>query len=86
AVVHSLSSLESYVFDMERPVRTVRTVAQEPHLTQRMSRAFVCGGMAGKQGLREGLAGPRRDCPSFTRGTYMACVESTFHSVGERSG
>ncbi|KIJ10997.1 hypothetical protein PAXINDRAFT_171996, partial [Paxillus involutus ATCC 200175] len=53
AVVHSLSSLESYVFDMKRPVRTV---AQEPYFTQRTSRVFVCGGMAGKLVLRQGLS------------------------------
>ena len=49
-VVHSLSTTESYVFDMKRPIRTV---ALEPHFAKRTSRAFVCGGMAGTLVLRE---------------------------------
>ena len=49
-VVHSLSTTESYVFDMKRPIRTV---ALEPHFAKRASRAFVCGGMAGTLVLRE---------------------------------
>ncbi|KAG9317886.1 vacuolar protein sorting-associated protein 41 [Chiua virens] len=49
-VVHSLSTPESYVFDMKRPIRTV---ALEPHFAKRTSRAFVCGGMAGILVLRE---------------------------------
>ncbi|KIJ13328.1 hypothetical protein PAXINDRAFT_81370 [Paxillus involutus ATCC 200175] len=49
-VVHSLSSPESYVFDMKRPIRTV---ALEPHFAKKTSRAFVCGGMAGTLVLRE---------------------------------
>lgn len=50
AVVHSLSTTESYVFDMKRPIRSV---ALEPHFAKRTSRAFVCGGMAGTLVLRE---------------------------------
>ncbi|KAF8555539.1 vacuolar protein sorting-associated protein 41 [Imleria badia] len=49
-VVHSLSTTESYVFDMKRPIRSV---ALEPHFAKRTSRAFVCGGMAGTLVLRE---------------------------------
>ena len=49
-VVHSLSTTESYVFDMKRPIRTV---ALEPHFAKRTSRAFVCGGMAGTVVLRQ---------------------------------
>ncbi|KAF8432996.1 hypothetical protein L210DRAFT_3557295 [Boletus edulis BED1] len=49
-VVHSLSTTESYVFDMKRPIRTV---ALEPHFAKRTTRAFVCGGMAGTLVLRE---------------------------------
>ncbi|KIJ69735.1 hypothetical protein HYDPIDRAFT_120723 [Hydnomerulius pinastri MD-312] len=49
-VVHSLSTPESYMFDMKRPIRTV---ALEPHFAKRGTRAFVCGGMAGTLVLRE---------------------------------
>ena len=49
-VVHSLSTTESYVFDMKRPIRTV---SLEPHFAKKTSRAFVCGGMAGTLVLRE---------------------------------
>ncbi|KAG6330412.1 hypothetical protein ID866_8678 [Astraeus odoratus] len=49
-VVQSLSTQESYMFDMKRPIRTV---ALEPNFAKRSSRAFVCGGMAGTLVLRE---------------------------------
>jgi hypothetical protein len=43
-VVHSLSSTESYAFDMKRPMRTV---SLEPNFAKKSTRALVCGGMAG---------------------------------------
>jgi len=49
-VIHSLSTPESYAFDMKRPIRTV---AMEPNFAKRSTRAFVCGGMAGSLILRE---------------------------------
>ncbi|KAH7884097.1 hypothetical protein F5I97DRAFT_1814387 [Phlebopus sp. FC_14] len=49
-VVHSLSTPESYVFDMKRPIRTV---ALEPQFAKKTTRAFVCGGLAGTLVLRE---------------------------------
>lgn len=49
-VIHSLSTPESYAFDMKRPMRTV---ALEPQFAKRGTRAFVCGGMAGKLVLHE---------------------------------
>lgn len=49
-VIHSLSTPESYAFDMKRPMRTV---ALEPSFAKRSTRAFVCGGMAGSLVLRE---------------------------------
>jgi hypothetical protein len=42
--IHSLSTPESYSFDLKRPMRTV---ALEPNFSKRNTRAFVCGGMAG---------------------------------------
>ncbi|KAF8338443.1 vacuolar assembling protein VPS41 [Amanita rubescens] len=49
-VIHSLSTPESYVFDMKRPMRSV---AMEPNFGKRGARAFVCGGLSGKLVLRE---------------------------------
>ena len=49
-VVHSLSTPESYTFDMKRPMRTV---AMEPNFAKRGSRAFVCGGLSGALVMRE---------------------------------
>ena len=43
-IIHSLSTTESYAFNMKRPMRTV---SLEPNFAKRNSRAFVCGGMAG---------------------------------------
>ncbi|KAI0265207.1 vacuolar assembling protein VPS41 [Gloeopeniophorella convolvens] len=48
--VHSLSSSESYVFDMKRPLRSL---ALEPYFAKRGSRAIVCGGMAGTLVMHE---------------------------------
>ena len=48
-VIHSLSTTESYVFDMKRPMRTV---AMEPNFGKRSTRAFVCGGLSGNLVLR----------------------------------
>lgn len=49
-VVHSLSTPESYTFDMKRPMRTV---ALEPNFAKRSTRGVVCGGLAGNLILRE---------------------------------
>ena len=49
-VVHSLSTPESYSFDMKRPMRTV---ALEPNFAKRGTRAFVCGGLSGALVMRE---------------------------------
>ncbi|QRW16182.1 FMN-dependent alpha-hydroxy acid dehydrogenase [Rhizoctonia solani] len=49
-VIHSLSTPESYVFDLKRPMRTI---ALEPGFGNRGSRAFVCGGLAGTLVLHE---------------------------------
>lgn len=49
-VVHSLSTPESYSFDMKRPMRTV---AMEPNFAKKGTRAFVCGGLSGALVLRE---------------------------------
>jgi len=49
-VVHSLSTPESYSFDMKRPMRTV---AMEPNFAKRGTRAFVCGGLSGALVMRE---------------------------------
>lgn len=49
-IIISLSSRESYAFDLRRPIRTV---ALEPSFASRSSRAFVCGGLAGSLILRE---------------------------------
>ena len=49
-VVHSLSTPESYSFDMKRPMRTV---AMEPNFAKRNTKAFVCGGLSGALVLRE---------------------------------
>ncbi|KAJ7195868.1 vacuolar assembling protein VPS41 [Mycena rebaudengoi] len=47
-VIHS--KVESYAFDLKRPMRTV---ALEPNFAKRTTRAFVCGGMAGNLVLHE---------------------------------
>ncbi|KAF8076857.1 vacuolar assembling protein VPS41 [Lyophyllum atratum] len=49
-VIRSLSTTESYSFDMKRPMRTV---ALEPNFAKRNTRAFVCGGLAGNLILGE---------------------------------
>ncbi|KAI6043752.1 hypothetical protein EDC04DRAFT_2951962 [Pisolithus marmoratus] len=49
-VIQSLSTQESYMFDMKRPIRTV---ALEPNFAKKSTRAFICGGLAGKLVLRE---------------------------------
>ncbi|KAG1877406.1 hypothetical protein F4604DRAFT_1757258 [Suillus subluteus] len=49
-VIQSLSTNESYMFDMKRPIRTV---ALEPNFAKKSTRSFVCGGMAGTLVLRE---------------------------------
>ncbi|KAF5376840.1 hypothetical protein D9757_008884 [Collybiopsis confluens] len=49
-VIKSLSSRETYSFDLRRPVRTV---ALEPSFATRSTRGFVCGGLAGTLSLRE---------------------------------
>lgn len=49
-IIISLSSRESYSFNLRRPIRTV---ALEPSFASRSSRAFVCGGLAGTLTLRE---------------------------------
>ncbi|KAG8782576.1 Vacuolar protein sorting-associated protein 41 [Ceratobasidium sp. 428] len=49
-VIHSLTTPESYVFNLKRPMRTV---ALEPSFGARGSRAFVCGGLAGTLVLHE---------------------------------
>ncbi|KAG6917674.1 hypothetical protein DXG01_001649 [Tephrocybe rancida] len=49
-VVRSISTTESYSFDLKRPMRTV---ALEPNFAKRTTRAFVCGGLAGNLILYE---------------------------------
>ncbi|KIN93076.1 hypothetical protein M404DRAFT_36420 [Pisolithus tinctorius Marx 270] len=49
-VIQSLSTQESYMFYMKRPIRTV---ALEPNFAKKSTRAFICGGMAGTLVLRE---------------------------------
>ncbi|KAI3605006.1 vacuolar protein sorting 41 [Moniliophthora roreri] len=49
-VIISLTSKESYSFDLRRPMRTV---ALEPNFGKRNTRGFVCGGLAGTLVLRE---------------------------------
>lgn len=49
-VIHSLTSTESYAFDMKRPMRTI---AMEPNFAKKGTRTFVSGGMAGDLILRE---------------------------------
>ncbi|KAJ3800866.1 vacuolar assembling protein VPS41 [Lentinula aff. detonsa] len=49
-IIKSLSSRESYAFDVHRPLRTV---ALEPSFAHRSSRAFICAGLAGTLSLRE---------------------------------
>ncbi|KLO05976.1 vacuolar assembling protein VPS41 [Schizopora paradoxa] len=49
-VIHSLSTPESYAFDMKRPMRTV---ALDPNFAKNTTRAFVCGGMAGNLVMHE---------------------------------
>ncbi|XP_006456893.1 hypothetical protein AGABI2DRAFT_229096 [Agaricus bisporus var. bisporus H97] len=49
-VVHSITTTESYVFGMKRPMRTV---SLEPNFGKRSTRAIVHGGLAGNLVLRE---------------------------------
>ncbi|KAI5983094.1 hypothetical protein EDD15DRAFT_2318116 [Pisolithus albus] len=49
-VIQSLSTQESYMFDMKRPIRTV---ALDPNFAKKGTRAFICGGLAGTLVLRE---------------------------------
>lgn len=49
-VIHSLSTPESYVFNLKRPMRTV---SLEPSFGSRGTRAFICGGLAGTLVLHE---------------------------------
>ena len=49
-VIHSLSTPESYAFDLRRPMRTI---ALDPQFAKSGARAFVCGGMAGTLVLHE---------------------------------
>ncbi|EMD40305.1 hypothetical protein CERSUDRAFT_121110 [Gelatoporia subvermispora B] len=49
-VAHSLSTPETYVFDMKR---SLRTVALEPNFAKSSTRGVVCGGMAGTLILHE---------------------------------
>ncbi|KAI6017010.1 hypothetical protein BKA83DRAFT_347458 [Pisolithus microcarpus] len=49
-VIQSLSTQESYMFDMKRPIRTV---ALDPNFAKKSTRAFICGGLAGTLVLRE---------------------------------
>ncbi|KDN51156.1 hypothetical protein RSAG8_00785, partial [Rhizoctonia solani AG-8 WAC10335] len=49
-VIHSMSTPESYGFNLKRPMRTI---ALEPGFGHRGSRAFVCGGLAGTLVLHE---------------------------------
>ncbi|KIY68424.1 vacuolar assembling protein VPS41 [Cylindrobasidium torrendii FP15055 ss-10] len=49
-VILSLSTSESHMYDMKRPIRTV---ALEPNFAKRSTRAFVSGGMAGNLIMRE---------------------------------
>ncbi|GAA5949012.1 hypothetical protein JCM21900_003173 [Sporobolomyces salmonicolor] len=48
--IHSLTSTETYVFDLQRPMRCV---ALEPNFGKRSTRQFVSGGMAGSLILSE---------------------------------
>ncbi|KAI0315153.1 vacuolar assembling protein VPS41 [Amylostereum chailletii] len=48
--IHSLSTPESYSFNMKRPIRTL---ALEPGFAKKGTRAFVCGGMAGTLVMHE---------------------------------
>lgn len=49
-VIKSLSTTESYAFDMKRPTRTV---SLEPNFAKKSTRAFVSGGLAGSLVLHE---------------------------------
>lgn len=49
-IIHSLTTPEMYGFDFQRPMRCV---ALEPSFAKRGTRAFVCGGMAGKLVMHE---------------------------------
>ncbi|KAL0581489.1 Vacuolar protein sorting-associated protein 41 [Marasmius crinis-equi] len=49
-VIVSLTSKETYSFDLKRPMRTI---ALEPNFGKRSTRGFVCGGLAGTLVLRE---------------------------------
>ncbi|KAJ8487764.1 hypothetical protein ONZ45_g14207 [Pleurotus djamor] len=49
-VIRSLTSTESYSFDLKRPMRTI---ALEPNFSKSGYRSFVCGGMAGNLVLHE---------------------------------
>ncbi|KAG6841283.1 hypothetical protein C0991_012453 [Blastosporella zonata] len=48
--IRSMSTTESYSFDLKRPMRTI---ALEPNFAKRTTRAFVCGGLAGNLILYE---------------------------------
>ncbi|KAG6901193.1 hypothetical protein C0995_015507 [Termitomyces sp. Mi166 len=49
-VIRSMSTTETYSFDLKRPMRTVTL---EPNFAKRNTRAFVCGGLAGNLILYE---------------------------------
>jgi len=49
-VVHSLTTPETYSFDLKRPMKTI---ALEPNFAKKSTRAFVYGGLAGSLILRE---------------------------------
>ncbi|KAG6883937.1 hypothetical protein C0993_002682 [Termitomyces sp. T159_Od127] len=49
-VIRSMSTTETYSFDLKRPMRTV---SLEPNFAKRNTRAFVCGGLAGNLILYE---------------------------------
>ena len=49
-VVHSLTTPETYSFDLKRPMKTI---ALEPNFARKSTRAFVYGGLAGSLILRE---------------------------------
>lgn len=48
--IHSISTPESFTFDLKRPMRTI---ALAPNFAKNSSRPFVCGGMAGNLVLYE---------------------------------
>ncbi|KAF8882653.1 vacuolar assembling protein VPS41 [Mucidula mucida] len=49
-IILSMSTKESYHFDMKRPMKTI---ALEPGFAKKSTRGFVCGGLAGSLVLRE---------------------------------